>query len=67
VWKHSALHSSWLRAGDASLGWDSKCRVLSIGKLDFPHEGDSRVYIEHSGTVCIMILHVLILTTCKVK
>jgi hypothetical protein len=34
---------------DASLGWDSKCRVLSIGKLYFPHEGDLRVYIELSG------------------
>jgi hypothetical protein len=33
----------------ASLGWDSKCRVLSIGKLDFPYEGDSRVYIKLSG------------------
>jgi hypothetical protein len=28
---------------------DSKCRVLSIGKLDFPHKGDSRVYIKLSG------------------
>jgi hypothetical protein len=31
------------------LGWDSKSRVLSIRKLDFPHEDDSRVYIELSG------------------
>jgi hypothetical protein len=33
---------------DASLGWDSKSREFSIGKLDFLHEGDSRVYIELS-------------------
>jgi hypothetical protein len=31
------------------LGGDSKSRVLNIGKHNFPHEGDSRVYIKLSG------------------
>jgi hypothetical protein len=37
------------RWGMLPLGWDSKSRVLSTGKRNFPHEGDLKVYIKLSG------------------